>query len=347
MLVDEGLRTSDSRQLSWMYDNWPLLLLQETVGNMNFGSAFNDPNVPLPPLVPDHGGTCSSFQGNSGSNFLDPSSGLFQVITGSGFHLHREQGWGGANLDMDLSGGLQLLRETSGNLQMQREQHNFLHRDGNNDRLDRLQDSSTGGFYRNLHEGYLGAYGQAQAQGQAQAHAQAPGPALGPGEDLESGAAGGEAASEAAAGAGAGAGGVTGKPQMASRYESQKRRDWNTFGQYLKNHRPPIPMSRCAAPHVTDFLRYLDQFGKTKVHIASCQFYGASGANPCGCPMKQAWGSLDSLVGRLRAAYEENGGRPENNPFGARSVRLYLRETREHQAKARGIARVGGTAGSA
>ncbi|KAK8946419.1 hypothetical protein KSP39_PZI006540 [Platanthera zijinensis] len=26
-----------------------------------------------------------------------------------------------------------------------------------------------------------------------------------------------------------------------SRYEAQKRRDWNTFIQYFKNHRPPLP----------------------------------------------------------------------------------------------------------
>nr|AAK39585.1 hypothetical protein [Oryza sativa Japonica Group] len=37
-----------------------------------------------------------------------------------------------------------------------------------------------------------------------------------------------------------------------------------------------------------------------------------------------AWGSLDALVGRLRAAFEEHGGHPEANPFGARAVRLYL-----------------------
>ncbi|CAL0324505.1 unnamed protein product [Lupinus luteus] len=58
---------------------------------------------------------------------------------------------------------------------------------------------------------------------------------------------------------------------------------------------------------------------------------------PCPCPLKQAWGSLDALIGRLRAAFEENGGSPEINPFGARAVRLYLREVRDGQAKARGI----------
>nr|DAD26316.1 TPA_asm: hypothetical protein HUJ06_027784 [Nelumbo nucifera] len=102
-----------------------------------------------------------------------------------------------------------------------------------------------------------------------------------------------------------------------SRYESQKRRD-------------------CA--HVIEFLKYLDQFGKTKVHLTGCAYFGhPNPPAPCACPLKQAWGSLDALIGRLRAAYEENGGRPESNPFGARAVRIFLREVREGQAKARGI----------
>ncbi|KAL1330237.1 hypothetical protein HN51_047401 [Arachis hypogaea] len=124
----------------------------------------------------------------------------------------------------------------------------------------------------------------------------------------------------------------------SSRYENQKRRDWNTFGQYLRNHRPPLSLSRCSGAHVLEFLRYLDQFGKTKVHTQMCPFYGhPTPPAPCPCPLRQAWGSLDALIGRLRAAFEENGGKPEANPFGARAVRLYLREVRDSQAKARGI----------
>ncbi|KAE9610679.1 hypothetical protein Lal_00029639 [Lupinus albus] len=127
-------------------------------------------------------------------------------------------------------------------------------------------------------------------------------------------------------------------PPTLSRYENQKRRDWNTFGQYLKNHRPPLTLSRCSGAHVLEFLRYLDQFGKTKVHAETCAYFGNSHPpGPCPCPLKQAWGSLDALIGRLRAAFEENGGSPEINPFGARAVRLYLREVRDAQAKARGI----------
>lgn len=123
-----------------------------------------------------------------------------------------------------------------------------------------------------------------------------------------------------------------------SRYENQKRRDWNTFGQYLRNHRPPLSLSRCSGAHVLEFLRYLDQFGKTKVHSQICPFFGhPNPPAPCPCPLRQAWGSLDALIGRLRAAFEENGGKPEDNPFGARAVRLFLREVRDSQSKARGI----------
>ncbi|XP_047950095.1 protein LIGHT-DEPENDENT SHORT HYPOCOTYLS 4 [Salvia hispanica] len=123
-----------------------------------------------------------------------------------------------------------------------------------------------------------------------------------------------------------------------SRYENQKRRDWNTFGQYLRNHRPPLSLALCSGAHVLEFLRYLDQFGKTKVHTQLCPFFGhPNPPAPCPCPLRQAWGSLDALIGRLRAAYEENGGKPEANPFAARAVRLYLREVRDSQSKARGI----------
>lgn len=128
-------------------------------------------------------------------------------------------------------------------------------------------------------------------------------------------------------------------PLPASRYESQKRRDWTNFGQYLRNHSPPLAISRCSGANVLEFFRYLDQFGKTKVHAPACPFFGhPHPPEPCPCPLRQAWGSLDALVGRLRAAFEENGGQPDANPFGSHAVRVYLREVRKLQARARGIA---------
>ncbi|MCE3049217.1 hypothetical protein HAX54_044409 [Datura stramonium] len=77
--------------------------------------------------------------------------------------------------------------------------------------------------------------------------------------------------------------------------------DWNTSETVLEKPRPPVPLSQCNYNHV------------------------------------QAWGDLDALIGRLRAAYEENGGLPENNPFASGAIRVYLREVRDFQAKSRGI----------
>jgi hypothetical protein len=154
-------------------------------------------------------------------------------------------------------------------------------------------------------------------------------------------------------------------PPRPSRYESQKRRDWQTFTRYLGAHRPPLELCRCSGAHVLEFLRYLDRFGKTRVHAPSCAAYGGGGggrpveaAVACQCPLRQAWGSLDALVGRLRAAFEERhgargiwtssqqsdggvgvgvGGGDGANPFAARAVRLYLRDVRDAQSRARGI----------
>ncbi|KAH0849535.1 hypothetical protein HID58_096312 [Brassica napus] len=133
------------------------------------------------------------------------------------------------------------------------------------------------------------------------------------------------------------------KPSTASapppsRYESQKRARLEHVSTIPKKPQTPSNAnavqrgSRARVPQVPRPIR------KNKVHVTTCFFFGHSDpTSPCACPHKQAWGSLDSLIGRLRAAYEENGGRPETNPFAARAVRIYLREVKGSQAKARGI----------
>ncbi|KAM1196014.1 hypothetical protein FF1_022675 [Malus domestica] len=95
-------------------------------------------------------------------------------------------------------------------------------------------------------------------------------------------------------------------------------------------------LSHCNCNHILNFLRCLDQFGKTKVHLHGCVFFGLPDPPaPCTCPLRQACGSLDALIGRLHAAYEEHGWSPETNPFGNRAIRVSLREVNECQAKAK------------
>ncbi|KAF3504294.1 hypothetical protein F2Q69_00044087 [Brassica cretica] len=60
---------------------------------------------------------------------------------------------------------------------------------------------------------------------------------------------------------------VTSSTSSPSRYEAQKRRDWDTFLKYLKNCEPPLCQCRCSGAHVIEFLKYLDQFGyRTAIH---------------------------------------------------------------------------------
>ncbi|KAM1499916.1 hypothetical protein ACFX15_022073 [Malus domestica] len=95
-------------------------------------------------------------------------------------------------------------------------------------------------------------------------------------------------------------------------------------------------LSHCNCNHILDFLHCLDQFGKTKVHLHGCVFFGQPDQHaPCTCPLRQACGSLDALIGRLHAAYEEHGWSPETNPFGNGAIRVSLREVNECQAKAK------------
>ena len=132
-------------------------------------------------------------------------------------------------------------------------------------------------------------------------------------------------------------------PPRYNRYEINKRQDWNKFVHYLKNYhhghgQPPMSVRRCSGSHVLGFLKYLDQFGGTKVHKMSCEYYGqAYSSVACSCPLKEAWTSLQSVVGRLRVAFEEYGGSPVTNPFGSSVVWLYLEEVKVSQAKARGL----------
>ena len=127
-------------------------------------------------------------------------------------------------------------------------------------------------------------------------------------------------------------------PAPLSRYESQKRRDWNTFLQYLENRKPPLTLAGCRDNHVTEFLRYLDQFGKIMLHRTLCPVFGnPESPDPCTCLLRHSSAWFEPLIVRLRSAYEEHGGLPESNPFTDTALKVYLREFDHCSAKARGI----------
>ncbi|CAI0384323.1 unnamed protein product [Linum tenue] len=133
---------------------------------------------------------------------------------------------------------------------------------------------------------------------------------------------------------------ATANAPFSKRYESQKKRDWGTFLFYyskILKHPASSSVPLCTGADVIAYMKHMDQFGKTKVHIAGCANYGSQEkGTSCDCPLKQAWGSQDSLIGRLRAACEECGVDPKANPFASKEVRFYLKGMKEEQDKARG-----------
>ena len=95
-------------------------------------------------------------------------------------------------------------------------------------------------------------------------------------------------------------------------------------------------------PHeLCRFLVWKDQKGKTKVHNTSCQFYARKGSFPCPCPKHLAFGTVDSLIGKLRAIFNESGRRGEwdprlllGNPATDLSLKQYLKCVTAEQLQA-------------
>ena len=72
--------------------------------------------------------------------------------------------------------------------------------------------------------------------------------------------------------------------------------------------------------------------GKTTVHKSACQFFGRKGSFSCLCPTRLAYETVDSLIGKLRALFNESGRRGEwdprlltGNPATEISLKQYLK----------------------
>jgi hypothetical protein len=91
---------------------------------------------------------------------------------------------------------------------------------------------------------------------------------------------------------------------------------------------------------VVDFLIASDVSGKTVVHTAGCTargVFGLSSRGPplpaCACPPRLAWGTVDSMIGRLRTSFFEVGCIKEDNPAASRMVKHYLSDIRGEQLR--------------
>ena len=135
----------------------------------------------------------------------------------------------------------------------------------------------------------------------------------------------------------------------SSAYEKQKDRLVIDFVAFLESNSSLPPSERTAASplfatpeDVVKFLFYRDSRGRTQVHRLGCENLGLSGRFPCGCPLRLVAGTVDSIVGKLRAFFNSLG-RPNayspadalGNPCASPLVREWLKATCAEQRRAR------------
>ena len=137
-------------------------------------------------------------------------------------------------------------------------------------------------------------------------------------------------------------------PRVSSANTLSKSRDARDLAAFLatcpasRSYGAPLPLSlaSCTGQHVVDYIiaRSLRPSARTVIHAVECP-RPAPPAAPCACPRTLASSSVDSLIGRLRAAFNEmgraglvNGTSP--NPCAEFCVQQYLRDVTAEQARA-------------
>ena len=134
--------------------------------------------------------------------------------------------------------------------------------------------------------------------------------------------------------------------RSSSRYSKQKSALELEFRNFLGNLSVPKSLSSALPSDVIAFLVWKDGKGRTRVHRQDCHTWGGNAGLDCECPKRLAFGTVDSLIGKLRAIFAESGRGAEwqsllgvGNPASCRSVKNYLSNVREEQLKARVIPR--------
>lgn len=126
-----------------------------------------------------------------------------------------------------------------------------------------------------------------------------------------------------------------------SKYERQKDNLRQSFQSFLAACTPPATLYDCRPPHVRDFLIWKEQRGHTALHSQSCTLRGRPGNQPCTCPRTTSAGTVDSVLGQLRAILRDIGRGTEwytafdnGNPAASHQLKRHLKAVRKERAAA-------------
>ena len=112
----------------------------------------------------------------------------------------------------------------------------------------------------------------------------------------------------------------------AKPYQRQKSNLERERLNFLASLSPPRDVSSCTSDEIVKFLISKDKSGKTVLHSRSCSEVH------CNCPTRLAPGSVDSLLGKLRAIFNNLGRLHDSNPVAHTRVKEYLKFIRKEQA---------------
>ncbi len=128
---------------------------------------------------------------------------------------------------------------------------------------------------------------------------------------------------------------------QATSYSRQKdalKKELESFLSALPGH---VTLTTATPRDVCRFLVYKDRHGRTQIHCNNCEFLGQRGKHQCGCPLRLAYTTVDSYIGKLRAIFQSVGRDGEwdrrlslGNPAAAQLVKLYLRLVTAEQLQA-------------
>lgn len=130
------------------------------------------------------------------------------------------------------------------------------------------------------------------------------------------------------------------KQRGSSSYVRQKSSLEKELCSFLSSKSSAKSLESALPSDIVEFLVWKDKAGKTKVHSVNCE------RGVCNCPKRLAFGTVDSMIGKLRAIFTEHGRGSEwisvlnmGNPAADWSVKRYLSDMREEQLKARTLPR--------
>ena len=121
-------------------------------------------------------------------------------------------------------------------------------------------------------------------------------------------------------------------------YSKQKSSLEKELSRFLVHTAPDRDITMATPDNVVNFLIWNDRTGKTVVHEENCVYIGKRSKGGCSCPKRLAFGTVDSLIVKLRSIFADWGRTLDDsafpgygNPAASRKVKSYLTAVREEQ----------------